>query len=136
MRAVAVLAIAGVTLMGCGTDGSPTGLPSCAAELPLPDAIEVVEVTATPEPDNPTCAVTLASDRAIDEVVASWQRALERAGVSHAVQHQAGRQAVLQLDGPVCGSVLVFAAGTERITDAVAADRTPTLASVTECTQE
>jgi hypothetical protein len=33
----------------------------------------------------------------------------------------------------VCGSLLVFAAGTERVTDAVTADRTPILASIAAC---
>ena len=124
-----------LTAAACGDDdgGSSTALPDCAATLPLPEGLEVAEITAEPERDNPTCAVTLASAAPIDEVVASWQRALDDAEVSHETQHQPGAQAVVRLDGPVCGSILVFAAGTDRVTDAVASDRTPALASVIDC---
>lgn len=130
--AVAVLLLLGA---GCGDDGDADagGLPACATGLPVPASLEVVEVTATPTAENPTCAVVLAGDDPVDEVVSSFVDALDTAGVLHAVQHQPGRQAVLRLDGPVCGSVLVFAAGTERVTDAVPPERTPAVASITEC---
>jgi hypothetical protein len=95
--------------------------------------VAVVEVTATPQADNPTCAVTLASTEAVDDVVASWRSALDDAGIAYAAQQQPGQQALLRMEGPVCGSILVFAAGTERVTDAVDADRTPVLASITDC---
>ena len=136
--AVGLLTLA-VAAAACGDDGgdgdggSSGALPECAEALPLPGGLEVAEITAEPEPDNPTCAVTFASSAPIDEVVASWQRALDAAEVSHETQHRPGAQAVVRLDGPVCGSILVFAAGTERVTDAVAADRTPALASIIDC---
>lgn len=136
-RTAGVVAVGVLLLLGagCGNDGDAdaSGLPACATGLPVPAAVEVVEVTATPTAENPTCAVVLASDDPIDEVVASFVDSLDDAGVLHAVQQQPGRQAVLRLDGPVCGSVLIYAAGTERVTDAVALERTPALVSITEC---
>lgn len=133
----ALVAAAALCLTGtaCGTEGTEgiEGLPACAAGLPLPDAVEVVEVTATPQPENPTCAVTLESEEPVDDVVVAWRAALDDAGIDHAAQAQPGRQAVLSLRGPICGSILVFAAGTERVTEAVGPDRTPALASITAC---
>lgn len=128
-----VVMLAVVSTASCSSGESGTSLPACARELPVPESVEVVEVTATPTGDNPTCAVTLASEAAIDAVVTSWVTALENDGVEHDIRHDKGRQAVLQLRGPVCGSVLVFAAGTERVTEAVGKDQTPALASVIEC---
>ena len=136
--AVGLLTLA-VAAAACGDDGgdgnggSSDALPQCAEALPLPEGLEVAEITAEPEPDNPTCAVTLASRAPIDEVVASWQRALDAAGVSHETRHRVGAQAVVRLDGPVCGSILVFAAGTERVTEAVPPEQTPALASNLDC---
>ena len=121
-----------VVLVGCG-GGGDRSLPECAAALPLPADLSVVEVTAEPSDSNPTCAVTLSSADPIDEVVTAWRAALDEAGVAHEAQHQPGVQAVLRLDGPVCGSLLVFAAGTERVTESVPGDRTPALASIVEC---
>jgi hypothetical protein len=138
VAATALAVAVALALAACGDGDGGTGggapeLPPCAADLALPAGLEVAEVTATPSPSNPTCAVTLASSEPVDELVAAWRAALDGAGVAHEVRHEPGRRAIVRLDGPVCGSILVFAAGTERVTDAVAADRTPAIASVLPC---
>ena len=129
-----MLAAAGA---GCGGDSEPSssgrGLPDCAAELPVPSGVDVVEVTAEPSDENPTCAVTLSSAQSVDDLVVAWRGALDDGGVEHSAVVQDGVQGVLRMEGPVCGSVLVFAAGTDRVTDAVPDDRTPALASLLEC---
>jgi hypothetical protein len=133
ISATLLAVIAGLAAAACSSGGSSPALPACAEQLPVPEAVEVVEVTATPSADNPTCAVTLASTEPVDDVAAAWERVLDEAGITYAAQQQPGQQTLLRLEGPVCGSVLVFAAGTERVTDAVAADRTPVLASIADC---
>ena len=122
----------------CSSDDGPAGpgaggLPPCASDLPLPAGVEVVEVTAEPSDENPTCAVTLASAEPVDDLTVAWRGALDDGGVEHSAVVQDGVQAVLRMEGPVCGSVLLFAAGTDRVTDAVPDDRTPALVSILEC---
>lgn len=134
--AAATMLAATVGSCGSATTESAPDLPECAAGLPVPDSVSVVEVTATPERENPTCAVTLASTASVDDVVDSWRTILDDGGVAHSANQQPGRHAVLRLEGPVCGSILIFAAGTDRVTEAVADDRTPVLASVTDCPPE
>jgi hypothetical protein len=130
------LVVGALGAAACG-DGDAGGtaeaaLPDCAAAVPVPAAHDLVEVTATPSAENPTCAVTLATGSELDGLVQAWERSLESAGVRYQAQVVTGRQAVLRMQGPVCGSVIAFAPG-EQTGAAVAEDRSTVLVSVLGC---
>jgi hypothetical protein len=135
-----VVAIGMLATMSCGDgDGAAAGggaeaagLPDCAASVPVPAGHDLVEVTATPSAENPTCAVTLAGGADLAGVVEAWERALDDVGVAHQPPIVAGRQALVRMQGPVCGSVIAFAPG-EQTGASVPEDRATILVSVLTC---
>lgn len=135
ITALCGLAVVLTLTVGCGgqKDGGRAAGPACARGLPVPPGVEFAATIAAPSRTNPTCAIALSTSLDVAGVVRAFGTALEGAGVAHTVLQQGPDRAVVRLEGPVCGSVLVFAPGTKRVTDAVPSDRTPVLVSLLDC---